>query len=63
MFETLREAGALSALNTEDLNLEDLGLDELAGLGSFAEVFDQGEDDEEDTEDKPLWKLNDLDDL
>ncbi|KAI7880180.1 hypothetical protein K492DRAFT_237447 [Lichtheimia hyalospora FSU 10163] len=63
MFETLREAGALSALNTEDLNLEDLGLDELAGLGSFAEVFDQGEDDDEDTEDKPLWKLNDLDDL
>ncbi|CDH58808.1 rna polymerase iii transcription factor [Lichtheimia corymbifera JMRC:FSU:9682] len=69
MFETLREAGALSALNTEDLNLEDLGLDELAGLGSFADVFgqDEGEDeegeDEEDAEDKPLWQLDDLNDL
>ncbi|CDS10849.1 hypothetical protein LRAMOSA11335 [Lichtheimia ramosa] len=65
MFETLREAGALSALNTEDLNLEDLGLDELAGLGSFADVFDQEEegDEEEDTEDKPLWQLDDLNDL
>ncbi|KAJ8660847.1 hypothetical protein O0I10_003491 [Lichtheimia ornata] len=66
MFETLREAGALSALNTEDLNLEDLGLDELAGLGSFADVFDQdeGEDEEEDAEeDKPLWQLDDLNDL
>lgn len=65
MFETLREAGALSALNTEDLNLEDLGLDELAGLGSFADVFDQEEegDEEEETEDKPLWQLDDLNDL